>query len=84
MEIVGRETSVERTLKRVETVHPDVIIVDSSDPEFDHGKIFSQVLQLGLVMKVIGINLHDNRLCIYRGEQKVARETKDLLEAIEN
>ena len=84
MEIVGRETSVERALKRVEMVHPDVIIVDSSDPEFDHGKVVSRVLQLGLTMKVIGLNLHDNRLCIYRGEQKVAQETKDLLEAIEN
>jgi DNA-binding NarL/FixJ family response regulator len=84
VEIVGRETSVRRALKRVEMVHPDVIIVDSSDPEFNHGKVVSQVLQLGLAMKVIGLNLHDNRLCIYRGEQKVARETKDLLEAIES
>ena len=84
VEIISRETSIEDALKRVETMHPDVIIVDSSDPEVDHGKIISHVLQLRLAMKVIGINLHDNCLCIYRCEQAVVRGTKDLLDAVQS
>ncbi len=81
-EIVGRETTIERALQCIEMMHPNVIIVDNSVPDFDHGKVVSRVVELGLTLKVIGLNLNDNRICIYRGEQKVAREVNDLVEAI--
>jgi chemotaxis response regulator CheB len=81
-EIVGRETSIERAFQCITTMQPDVIVVDGSDPDFDHGKVVSSVMELGLTAKVIGLNLNDNRICIYRGEQKIAREVNDLVEAI--
>jgi len=81
-EVIGRETSLERALEQFEHMQPDVIVVDSSDPGYDPGRVVSQVLKLGLTAKVIGLNLHANSLCIYRGEQRVAREVKDLVEAI--
>jgi hypothetical protein len=41
------------------------------------------ILREGLETKVIGLNLQDNTMCVYRGEQRVVREVKDLVEAIE-
>ena len=83
VEVVGRETSIEHAVQCIETTRPDVIIVDGSIPRFDYGKVVSQVLRSAPTIKVIGLNLHDNSICIYQGEQRVAKETKDLLDAIQ-
>jgi DNA-binding NarL/FixJ family response regulator len=83
VEIVGRETSLERVSGQLEALQPDVIIVDGSDPECDPGDVVKFVFQMGLKSKVIGINLDDNQLRIYRGEQKEAEEVADLVEAIQ-
>ena len=82
VEIVGRETSIDRAFECITTTKPDVIVMDSSNPEFDHGRVVSRVLELGLSIKVIGLNLNDNRIWIYRGEQKVAKAVQDLVDAI--
>jgi DNA-binding NarL/FixJ family response regulator len=83
VEIIGRETSFERVLGQLEALQPDVIIVDGSDPGCDPGDVVKFIYKLGLESKVIGINLHDNQLRIYRGEQKIAEEVADLVEAIQ-
>lgn len=83
MEVVGRETSFERVSGQLETLQPDVIIVDGSDPGCDPMEVVSFVFRMDLRTKVISMNLKDNRLCIYRGEQKVAEEVSDLVEAIQ-
>ncbi len=38
-------------------------------------------LREGVGTKVIGLNLQDNTMCVYRGEQRVVKEVKDLVEA---
>ena len=81
MEIVDRETSFEHMLGQFEALQPGVIIVDDSDPGFDPGDVVKFVSKLGVKSKVIGINLHDNQLRIYRGEQKIAEEVADLVDA---
>jgi len=43
-----------------------------------------RILREGVGTKVIGLNLQDNTICIYRGEQRVVKEVKDLVEAIEH
>ena len=82
-EIVGRETFFDRALSQLETLRPDVIIVDGSEPGCDPGEVVSFVFRMGLQAKVISMNLNDNRLCIYRGEHKVTEEVADLVEAIQ-
>jgi hypothetical protein len=42
-----------------------------------------RIFREGLVTKVVGLNLQDNTVSIYRGEQRIARGVEDLLEAIE-
>jgi DNA-binding NarL/FixJ family response regulator len=83
LEIVGRETDVDRAIERIQELRPDVVIFDNNDPEADFRPVVMRILREGLGTKVIGLNLRDNTVCIYRGEQRVLKEVKDLVEAIE-
>jgi DNA-binding NarL/FixJ family response regulator len=83
LEIVGRETDVDRAIECIQELRPDVVIFDNNDPEVDFRPVVMRIFREGLGTKVIGLNLQDNTLCIYRGEQRVIEEVKDLVEAIE-
>ncbi len=83
LEIVGREMDLEKGLDRIRELRPDVVIVDSGDPTRDPTPTVMRILREGLGTRVIGLNLQDNIVCIYRGEQRIARGVEDLLEAIE-
>ena len=61
----------------------DVVIVDSADPAGDPTPVVMRILREGVGTKVIGLNLQDNTMCVYRGEQRVVKGVKDLVEAIE-
>jgi len=83
LEIVGRETDIDKAIERIRELRPDVVIVDSGDPAGDPTIAVMRILREGVGAKVIGLNLQDNTICIYRGEQRVVKEVKDLVEAIE-
>jgi DNA-binding NarL/FixJ family response regulator len=82
LEIVGREMDLEKGLDRIRELRPDVVIVDNSDPMQDPTPAVMRILRERLGTRVIGLNLQDNIVCIYRGEQRMARGVEDLLEAI--
>ena|GEM_PF-464785 len=84
LDIVGRETDVDRAMERIKELRPDVVIVDSGDPACDPTPAVMRILREGVGTKVIGLNLHDNTVFIYRGEQRVVKEVKDLVAAIES
>jgi DNA-binding NarL/FixJ family response regulator len=83
LDIVGRETDVDKAVERIKELQPDVVIVDSGDPATDPTPAVVRVLREGVGTKVIGLNLQDNTMCIYRGELRMVKEVKDLVEAIE-
>ena len=83
LDIVGRETDVDRAMERIKELQPDVVIVDSGYPACDPTPAVTRILREGLGIKVIGLNLQNNTLCIYRGEQRVVKEVGDLVAAIE-
>ena len=83
LEVVGRETDVDKAVERIKELQPDVVIVDSGDPACDPTPAVMRMLREGVGARVIGLNLQDNTICIYRGEQRVVKEVKDLVEAIE-
>jgi len=83
LEIVGREMDLEKGLDRIRELRPDVVIVDNGDPTCDPTPTVMRILREGLGIRVIGLNLRDNMVCVYRGEQRVARGVEDLLEAIQ-
>jgi DNA-binding NarL/FixJ family response regulator len=83
LEIVGWETDVDNAIRRIRELQPDVVILDNADPACDPTPAVMRILREGVGTKVIGLNLQDNTMCIYRGEQRVVKEVTDLVEAIE-
>ena len=79
VDIVGRETDVDKAIERIKELQPDVVILDNGDPTPE----VMCILREGVGTKVIGLNLQDNTICIYRGEQRVVKEVEDLVEAID-
>jgi chemotaxis response regulator CheB len=84
MEIVGREADVDSAIERIKELQPEVVILDSGAPACDPTPAVMRILREGVGTKVIGLNLQDNTMCIYRGEQRVVKEVADLMEAIES
>jgi DNA-binding NarL/FixJ family response regulator len=82
LEIVGLESDVEVAMERIKELRPDVIIVDSTMPDYDPQLVISRMLQNGSKSRVIGLNLHDNAMFIYRGEHRTAGGVEDLVQAV--
>jgi DNA-binding NarL/FixJ family response regulator len=83
VDIAGRETDVDTAIERIKELRPHVVILDSADPACVPTPAVMRILKEGLEAKVIGLNLQDNTLCIYRGEQRVVKSVEDLVQAIE-
>ena len=83
LEVMGCETDVDKALEYIKELQPDVVILDSGDPTCYPTLAVMRILREGVETKVIGLNLQNNAMCICRGEHRVVREVKDLVEAIE-
>ncbi len=82
LEIVGWQADVDNAIERIKELQADVVILDSGDLACNLTPAVMRILREGGGTKVIGLNLQDNTMCIYRGEQRVVKEVKDLVEAI--
>ena len=80
---MGREADVDKAMERIKELQPDGVIIDSADPAGNPTPAMMRVLREGVIAKVIGLNPQDNKMFIYLGEQRVVREVKDLVEAIQ-
>jgi DNA-binding NarL/FixJ family response regulator len=81
-EIVDEELSLENLVDIAERESVQVIIVNCDDPEWGLSPTIKCVLRERLGICLIGLSLKDNRMCIYRGENKQILGVEDLLEAI--
>ena len=84
IEFVGRETDSDQAIECIKLLQPDIVIVDHEFPLCTQSPMLLRILDAGLSAKVIGLNLRNNTMCIYRGEQRVAQTVQDLIHAIEN
>ncbi|MCK6627472.1 MAG: hypothetical protein L6R45_20125 [Anaerolineae bacterium] len=82
-EILGQAEDVEQASEQIKKLQPDVIIIDDTFPTKETPSQAMQLLQLMPGAKVIGLNLRDNQLYIYRSAQVLVKTVKDLLEAME-
>ena len=82
VEIVGRETDVDKAMECIKELQPDVVILDGG-PTRDPTLAVVRILGEGVGTKLIELNLQDNTVYVYRGEQRVVKDVKDLIEAIE-
>jgi DNA-binding NarL/FixJ family response regulator len=82
LEVVGCEADAERALQRIEELAPDAVIFEESGADSWLRQALTGILIRRLGTRVIGIDLHDSSICVYRGERRIAREVEDLVEAV--
>jgi chemotaxis response regulator CheB len=84
IEIIRPGSDSETSVECIETIQPDVVIIDCDDPEKEMALAIGSILQKRLGIIVIGLSLKDNKICVYRGEQKQVQQLDDLLTAIQS
>lgn len=84
MELVGEETDVDRAIERIKELCPEVVLLEQDSPEYDPGPVVMRILKETPGTKIVGLNLADNTIRVYRGEQRIPREIGDLLQVIKN
>ena len=82
VEIVGRASDAIHALKRIRELQPDVVILDSKDLASVSSRIVASILKEVPAARVVFLNLSDDRIRVYHGEQRTARSVDDLLEVI--
>lgn len=83
VELVGHENDAARAVKRIQELRPDVIILDSKDPASASSRVVASILKEAPGAKVIALNLADDKIRVYHGEQRAANSVDDLLEVID-
>lgn len=81
-DIVGLETDIDRAVARIKRLRPDAVVVDSNGAIPDPALVVMRILREGLETRVIGVNLWDNVVCVYHGQQQLLKEVQDLVQAI--
>jgi chemotaxis response regulator CheB len=84
LELVGRETDVEQAIESIRRLEPDIVILDSDYAACNLDPFLIRVLQEHAGIKVVGLNLQNNQLCIFQEEHKMVQCVDDLLSAIRN
>ncbi len=82
VEIIGEETEVNRAVKEVKTLQPDVIIWGNSgmNPALVQEEIHLVKAVPG--MRIIGLSLQDNNIVVYQSARKHIGDIEDLVRAI--
>lgn len=82
VEIIGEETEVNRAVKQVKTLQPDVIIWGNSgmNPALAQEEIHLVKAMSG--MKIIGLSLQNNNIVVYQSARKIIGDIQDLVLAI--
>lgn len=80
--VVGWEADLEKALRQIRALQPDVVIVEDGDPEGVRALAVLRILQWTTGTRVIGLNLTDNTIFIYEGEQRVITEVTDLVAGV--
>jgi DNA-binding NarL/FixJ family response regulator len=84
LEFVGRETNPDQAVARIKELKPDMVILDTNYVACNADPVLLRIFQEQLGIKVIGMNLQDNRICIYHEEQRVVQSVDDLKSIIHN
>jgi ABC-type Fe3+-hydroxamate transport system substrate-binding protein len=82
MEIIGEETNLDRAVEKIEAIVPDVVILSGSNYTNASMQEEMYLLKARPGIRVVGLNLQNNDLFIYRATRIVIESVKDLVEAI--
>ncbi len=82
LDVVGHEKELCRAIEQIGALQPDVVIVDSDEPEASRGTIMLRVMKEGLRTRVVALGLADNNILICQGEQRTVEELDDFIRTI--
>ena len=82
IEIVGKGAEADQAIEDIERLRPDTVIVESNNLAQDSISTVARILRTNATLKVVCLNLKDNKLHVFHGEQREARCVEDLVDAI--
>jgi len=82
LEIVGREADVDLAMDRIRELRPDVVVLDNSSPVCLLTPAVVDIFAACPGVRVVGVNLENNTVCIYSGEQRVVESMEDFFATI--
>lgn len=80
--VVGKDTDIHRALDAIHCLQPEVILVDVETPACDQSSVIARLLAEHVGVRIVALNLHSNKLAIYRTEECVINQFSDLIDAI--
>jgi len=82
LEIVGQDTEPSAAVECIQKFNPDVIILNLDDPEPDLSSPVLCVMREKAGIRIVGLSLKENKICVFQGEDKVVHRLEDLFSAI--
>lgn len=82
LEIVGQDTEPSAAVECIQLFNPDVIILNLDDPEPDLSSPVLCVLREKSCIRIVGLSLRENKICVFQGEDKQIERLDDLFDAI--
>ena len=82
IQVLGQETDTGRAIACITELHPDVVIMDDGDPASDLTAAMTRILKMEPPVQVIGLDLRENKIHLYRREEREARGIENLVDAI--
>jgi DNA-binding NarL/FixJ family response regulator len=82
LETASCESDMDETLDRIRTFQPHVVILGPYQQYGEAASKWMQILNDAPGIRLLGLSLQDNTICIYRGERREVTEAGDLIAAI--
>ncbi len=82
LEVVGREKDLAVAMPLIAGLRPDVLIVCEEQLQARCAPLLLQVLREQMCVRIVGLSLHENTMCIYEGTQRTITSVADLVAAI--
>jgi chemotaxis response regulator CheB len=82
LEIVGQDAEPGAAVACIHAFNPDVIILNLDDPEPDLSSPVLCVLREKTGIRIVGLSLRENKICVFQGEDKEIHHLGDLFDAI--
>ncbi|MFQ6016409.1 MAG: hypothetical protein ACE5NP_13310 [Anaerolineae bacterium] len=82
IELIGTETDQQKALKSIQSLQPDVILVESEGDAPELIEAISRLIQEKTGARLVNLSLNTNEISIYHREHKTVTKTEDLIQAI--
>lgn len=82
VEIVGRETDTSKAVESIRKLKPNVVVIDGKDLASAPFSAVACLLKEEEGLRIIAMNLENETIRVFRGEQRNAVTVEDLVAAI--